>query len=155
MCVLMFYVTEIDGVEGQWVAQLCGCKASSPLSACHKTEACQQLCVCVCVALCVCAWSIGECIFVCKRCLHVLVCVWQGGPAWCHCQQLSVSQVSSRCDTCWPRARTGHTGDGPDGCTATTRCVSRMSVCLCLCVPFVWRQIYHTCTASHCEFMNV
>lgn len=43
MCLLMLYVTEIDGAQGQWVAQLCGCKASSPLSACQKTEACQQL----------------------------------------------------------------------------------------------------------------
>lgn len=47
MYALMFYVTAIDGVEGQWVAQLCGCKASSPLSDCQKAEACQQLCVCV------------------------------------------------------------------------------------------------------------
>lgn len=76
MCVLMFYVTEIDGVEGQWVAELCGCKASSPLSARHKIEACQQLCV----ALCVCACDISECMLVCRRSLHAPVC-FEGGAA--------------------------------------------------------------------------
>ncbi len=72
MCVLMFYVTEIDGVEGQWVAQLCGCKASSPLSACQKTEACQQLRVCH--LLCVCALAS---VYLCASivCEHWCVCV--------------------------------------------------------------------------------
>jgi len=127
MCLLMFYVTEIDGVEGQWVAQLCGCKASSPLSACQKTEACQQLCVCVCVCLLesvyLCASTVCECWYVC-------VCVWHG-DSLLYCQQLSTSQVSSRYDTCWPRARTGHTGDDPDGWWQLGVCVC---VCVCVCL---------------------
>lgn len=77
MCVLMFYVTEIDGVEGQWVAQLCGCKASSPLSACHKTEACQQLCVCVLPY--VCALVALASVYLCASVVCMCWCVFDRG----------------------------------------------------------------------------
>jgi len=156
MCVLMFIVTEIDGHEGQWVAPLCGRRASSPLSACQKTEARPQLCVCVCVCV-----SPTLCVYVCALTSSyfcpggvwalVCLCVWHGDSR-VRCQQLSMSQVPSVTP-----AGHGEQRDTPgtalmDGGNKVCVCVSMV---VCVCVSFVSRQIYHTCTASHCEFMNV
>lgn len=123
MCMLMLYVTEIDGAQGQWVAQLCGCKASSPLSACQKTEACQQLWVFVTFSVCTLA-SVYLC--VSTVCESWCLCIWHG-DSLVYCQQFSMSQVSSRCDTCWPWTRAGNTGDNTDGCY-------QLGVCVCFCV---------------------
>lgn len=71
MCVLMFHVREIDGAEGQWVAQLCGCEASSPLSACQKTERCQPLCMCLCASPSVCVFEALALVHLCAS----VVCV--------------------------------------------------------------------------------
>lgn len=112
MCVLMFHVTQTDEAEGHWVAQLCGCKASSLSVSLSKNwdmpaavSMCELLSVCVCYR---------QRTFVCPCGVWVFVCVWQG-HSLVHCQQFSTSQVLSWCDTCWPRAKMGHSGDNPDG----------------------------------------
>lgn len=147
MCLLMFHVTEIDGAEGQWVAQLCGCKASSPLSACQKTEACQPLYVCHLLCVCV---RILVCVYLCASivCKCWCVSVWHG-DSLVRCQQLSVSHVSSRCDTCWLRTRTGCCGNGLDGWWRLGVCVY-MFVCVYNCVKT--NAQYHTCTTSLCIY---
>lgn len=125
MCMLMFYVTEIDGVEGQWVAQLCGCKASSPLSACQKTEACQQLCVCVSPSVCV---FVHYRVYICvqAQCANTGLCVcltWrQPGP-------LPTAQREPSFPSMWHLLATGkyRTRWGRDWCMVATRCV-----CVCL-----------------------
>lgn len=130
MCMLMFYVTEIDGVEGQWVAQLCGCKASSPLSACQKTEACQQLCVCVSPSVCV---FVHYRVYICvqAQCANTGLCVcltWgQPGP-------LPTAQREPSFPSMWHLLATGkyRTRWGRDWCMVATRCVC-MFVCICMC----------------------